>query len=83
MEAKDGIRILETAIEANGGPPEFIRRDNGPEFIARAVQDWIRRRGFKTLFLNREAFATLLEAKVLGEGHRKHWPAPKPLSRCL
>ena len=67
----------------------------GPEFVALAVQDWIARRGFKTLyikpgspwqnaysesfnsrfrdeFLNREAFASVLEAKVLGKQHR-HW----------
>ena len=103
MEAKDVIRILEAAIGANGGPPEFIRSDNGPEFIALAVQDWIRRRGFKTLyikpgspwqnaysesfnsrfrdeFLNREAFATLLEAKVLGKSHRQHYNLQRPHS---
>jgi putative transposase len=103
MEAKDVIRILEAAIDAKGGPPEFIRSDNGPEFIAQAVQDWIRRRGFKTLyikpgspwqnafsesfnsrfrdeFLNREAFATLLEAKVLGKGHREHYNLNRPHS---
>ena len=31
--------------------PEFIRSDNGPEFVALAVQDWIARRGFKTLYI--------------------------------
>jgi len=51
MEAADVIRVLEAAIEARGGSPEFIRSDNGPEFIARAVQDWIARRGFKTLYI--------------------------------
>lgn len=103
MESRDVIRILEAAVEARGGPPEFIRSDNGPEFIARAVQDWIERRGFKTLyikpgspwqnaysesfnsrfrdeFLNREAFATLLEAKVLGKAHRQHYNATRPHS---
>jgi putative transposase len=103
MESRDVIRILEAAIEARGGPPEFIRSDNGPEFIARAVQHWIERRGFKTLFikpgspwqnaysesfnsrfrdefLNREAFATLLEAKVLGKAHREHYNSARPHS---
>ena len=65
------------------------------EFVALAVQEWIERRGFKTLyiepgspwqnaysesfnsrfrdeFLNRESFASVLEAKVLGKQHR-HW----------
>jgi transposase InsO family protein len=95
MEAEDVIRILDEAVLARGCVPEFIRSDNGPEFIALAVQDWIARRGFKTLyikpgapwqnaysesfksrfrdeFLNREGFASVLEAKVLGKQHR-HW----------
>ena len=65
------------------------------------MQDWIRKRGFKTLyikpgspwqnaysesfnsrfrdeFLNREALATLLEAKVLGKGHRQHYDVTRP-----
>jgi transposase InsO family protein len=90
MESKDVIRILDAAVLARGSAPEFIRSDNGPEFIALAVQDWNARREFKTLyiepgspwqnaysesfnsrfrdeFLNREAFASVLEAKVLGE----------------
>jgi transposase InsO family protein len=95
MEAKDVIHILDQAVASRGRIPEYIRSDNGPEFVAVAVQDWIARRGFKTLyiqpgspwqnaysesfnsrlrdeFLNREAFASLLEAKVLGNEHR-HW----------
>ena len=28
-----------------------IRSDNSPEFVALAVQDWIRRRGFATLYI--------------------------------
>jgi len=95
MEAKDVIRILDAAVAERGGPPEFIRSDNGPEFVALAVQDWVARRGFRTLyikpgspwqnaysesfnsrfrdeFLNREAFASVLEAKVLGKQHRQH-----------
>jgi transposase InsO family protein len=51
MEAKDVIRILDAAVVARGRAPEFIRSDNGPEFVALAVQDWIARRGFKTLYI--------------------------------
>jgi len=33
------------------GPPEHIRSDNGPEFAAKAVRQWLGRLGVKTLFI--------------------------------
>jgi len=33
------------------GIPEHIRSDNGPEFTAKAVRDWLSRLGVKTLFI--------------------------------
>lgn len=33
------------------GPPEFIRSDNGPEFIAKKVRDWIGAVGAKTAYI--------------------------------
>jgi transposase InsO family protein len=33
------------------GPPAHIRSDNGPEFIATAVQEWLARVGVKTLYI--------------------------------
>ena len=103
MEARDVIRILDAAVLERGGAPEYIRSDNGPEFVALAVQEWIERRGFKTLyiepgspwqnaysesfnsrfrdeFLNREAFASVLEAKVLGKEHRQRHNRERPHS---
>ena len=103
MEAKDVIRILDAAVTARGSAPEYIRSDNGPEFVALAVREWIARRGFKTLyikpgspwqnaysesfnsrfrdeFLNREAFASVLEAKVLGKQHRQRHNQERPHS---
>jgi transposase InsO family protein len=32
-------------------PPEHIRSDNGPEFTAKAVRNWLGRIGVKTLFI--------------------------------
>jgi len=51
MESKDVIRILDEAVIARGSAPEFMRSDDGPEFVALAVQDSIQRRGFKTLYI--------------------------------
>ncbi len=33
------------------GPPKFIRSDNGPEFIAQKVRDWIEAVGSKTAYI--------------------------------
>jgi len=33
------------------GVPEHIRSDNGPEFAAKAVRQWLSRLGVKTLFI--------------------------------
>ena len=33
------------------GIPEFIRSDNGPEFVARSVRGWLSRLGVTTLFI--------------------------------
>ena len=35
------------------GVPEHIRSDNGPEFVAKAVQDWIGALGAKTAYIER------------------------------
>jgi putative transposase len=51
MTAQDVIRVLDQAVRERGKVPEFIRSDNGPEFIAKAVVDWVEKRGFKTLFI--------------------------------
>jgi putative transposase len=57
------------------GEPEFIRSDNGLEFIARAVQDWLAASGVKTLFIapgspwenaSLESFNGKLEDELLG-----------------
>jgi putative transposase len=102
MTARDVIAVLDRLV-AQCGAPAFIRSDNGPEFIARAVQEWIAERGFGTLyiapgspwenpysetfnsrfrdeFLNRESFASVLEAKVLGKEYRQDYNHHRPHS---
>jgi transposase InsO family protein len=85
------------------GVPEHIRSDNGSEFTAKCVREWLGRVGVKTLFIEpgspwengyvesfngklrdellaREAFDTLLEAKVLIERWRQHYNTVRPHS---
>lgn len=50
MEAADVVDVLD-ALTAERGAPEFIRSDNGPEFIAQAVRDFLKKRGGETAFV--------------------------------
>lgn len=50
LTADEVVSTLEYLFEVRG-EPEFIRSDNGPEFIAEAVQSWLSRRGAKTLYI--------------------------------
>ena len=45
----DATHVLETLGElfVSRGPPEHIRSDNGPEFCAAAVRNWLRRLAVK------------------------------------
>jgi len=36
---------------SSAGAPEYVRSDNGPEFTAKAVREWLRRVGVQTLFI--------------------------------
>ncbi len=50
LTARDVVSTLEYLFEVRG-EPEFIRSDNGPEFIAEAVRSWLAGRGAKTLYI--------------------------------
>jgi len=39
------------SISIHRGAPEYIRSDNGPEFTAKAVREWLGRIGVRTLFI--------------------------------
>ena len=90
-------------LMATRGVPDYLRSDNGSEFTAHAVRDWLKRVGAKTLYitpgspwengyiesfngklanelLEREAFDTLHEAKVLIERWRVHYNTVRPHS---
>ena len=40
-----------TELFVDRGVPEYIRSDNGPEFTAQAVRDWLKAVGVKTLYI--------------------------------
>jgi transposase InsO family protein len=50
FQSRDVIAVLERLFEEYGAP-DFIRCDNGPEFIARAIKKWLAARGVQTLYI--------------------------------
>ncbi len=46
----DVIRLVQAAIEQPGAP-EFIRSENGPEFIAKELQRWLAEQKIKTIYI--------------------------------
>jgi len=50
MTSHDVLYALSELLLENG-IPEHIRSDNGPEFVAKAVRQWLSNLGVKTLFI--------------------------------
>lgn len=50
LNSRDVLDVL-GELFVRRGPPEHIRSDNGPEFIAIALREWLERIGVKTLYI--------------------------------
>ena len=50
LNSRNVIEVLADAMVQHG-IPEHIRSDNGPEFVAKAVQEWITAVGAKTAYI--------------------------------
>ena len=51
IRAADVLAVLQDSI-AEHGAPQYIRSDNGPEFIAKAIQNWLAENDIKTLYID-------------------------------
>ncbi len=50
IRSDDVLHCL-TGLFARHGSPEHLRSDNGPEFTARVVRQWLERVGVRTLYI--------------------------------
>jgi transposase InsO family protein len=50
LRSKEVLDVI-SELFVRRGPPEHIRSDNGPEFIAGTLRDWLKRVGVKTLYI--------------------------------
>jgi len=48
---KEDVVAILAKLFLERGEPKFIRSDNGPEFIAKAVKGWLEDAGVKTLYI--------------------------------
>lgn len=51
LTSEDVLEWLGNAM-AEHGAPEYLRSDNGPEFIARKVQAWLAEKKIRTLYID-------------------------------
>jgi putative transposase len=49
--SSDWVLAVLSELMAEHGAPEYLRSDNGPEFVARAVQVWLAGRQVQTLYI--------------------------------
>ncbi len=50
ITGEDVVDVLAYLFEVHG-EPDYIRSDNGPEFVAKAVREWLEKSGVRTLFI--------------------------------
>lgn len=50
IRSQDVIGVLEELI-AQRGAPKYIRSDNGPEFAAKKLRNWIKEQGSQTIYI--------------------------------
>ena len=51
----DDLMACLAGLFADRGPADHIRSDNGSEFTAKAVRDWLPRLGVTTLYISSQA----------------------------
>jgi len=47
----EAVRRTLEYLFAIRGAPEYLRSDNGPEFVAQAIQEWLKESGVSTLYI--------------------------------
>ena len=52
IDADHVVDVLERIALQRGGPPVFVRFDNGPEFVAHAIDDWCRFNSCGAMFID-------------------------------
>lgn len=54
LRSRRVIEVLSRLVSEHGAP-RYLRSDNGPEFVSRAVLRWLQQEGIETCFVTRSA----------------------------
>jgi len=85
LRSDDVLHYL-TELLTRHGPPEHIRSDNGPDFVANRVRSWLSRIGVKALYIEpdipwenscRESFNSKLATSFLKARNSRRFPTRK------
>ncbi len=52
IDAEKVVATLARLVLERGGPPGFVRFDNGPEFVSTAIADWCEEEGVDSVFID-------------------------------
>ncbi len=72
--ARKVVEVLEEVVECTGRSPEYLRSDNGPEFVAQVVRQWLEKAGIEACYIepgapwengHAESFHAQLRAELL------------------
>jgi putative transposase len=88
MTAEDIAIILAEVAASRGGPPCRMRSDNGPEFVAEAVQSWLEDTGSGSLCVApaspwQNGYAESFHSKVRDEFLNREDFESEPQARAL
>src|SRR5262249_55025813 len=73
------IDMLSRLVSTRGAP-RFLRRDNGPEFVFKALLSWIVAQGIPRRVSEPRMFRSHAEAKGIIEAWRRHYNEVRPHS---
>ena len=78
IKSEDVIRVLWEVMKASGRKPTFLRSDNGSEFTAQAVTDWLAVQKVGPAFIDpgspwQNGFVESFNGKLRGELLKREW----------
>jgi len=77
IRSPDVINVLRRLFEEHGAP-QYLRSDNGPEFVSKAVRTWLKEQGVQTVYIEpgcpwQNGFAESFHSRFRDECLNREW----------